>query len=399
MPDDTVVSSSSSEPVGRAPIGGTKVARRIRTLMVSTSFPADLEDWRGLFMRHLADALGRHQAVSLQLWAPPGEVHADVAFDLQGKEREWLKRLMAAGGIAHLARRHRVRGMAEVARLMLFLRAVYRRHASTDVLHVNWLQNALPLQHDGRPLLVTVLGTDMQLLKLPMMSTLLRRVFRGRQVAICPNADWMLGPLRDAFGDLARVEFLPFGIDPGWFRVDRQPEARPARWLAVTRLTRDKLGPLFEHGAPWFATGERELHLFGPMQEHIDVPDWVHYHGPASPDTLRDIWFPTAVGLVTLSQHAEGRPQVMLEAMASGLPILASNLPAHASFLRHGETGWLCASAEGLGEGIIQLEDAATNRRIGRASRDWAAVNVGTWDDCAERYVRIYRGLLEAASR
>ena len=43
------------------------------------------------------------------------------------------------------------------------------------------------------------------------------------------------------------------------------------------------------------------------MQESADLPDWVNYHGPASPGTLCREWFPSAHGLITLSQHAEGR--------------------------------------------------------------------------------------------
>src|SRR3546814_9782056 len=91
----------------------------------------------------------------------------------------------------------------------------------------------------------------------------------------------------------------------------------PNRWVVVSRLTRNKIGPLFEWGQPAFASPERELHLYGPMEEEVELPGWVHYHGPASPRLLADEVFPAARGLITLSQHAEGRPQVLLEAMRS----------------------------------------------------------------------------------
>jgi hypothetical protein len=368
------------------------MTRPTRIMLVATSYPRDLGDWRGLFIRHMADALGRRGELDVGMWAPPGERLEAVRDLTNDADRAWLARLMDAGGIAHLWRRAPLRGPIEALSLLRRLHRAYRQH-DADLRHVNWLQNALPLPADRCPLLVSALGTDMKLLALPLVRQRLRRVFGQRATAIRPNAEWMVEPLRQAFGDVADVRFLSFGIDPAWFEVNRAP-ATPSRWLAVTRLTRGKLGPLLERGARWFATGERELHLFGPMQEQVEVPDWVHYHGPIGPEALRRDWFPTATGLVTLSRHAEGRPQVMLEAMAAGLPILASDMPAHANFLRHGDSGWLCDPSGDLAPALEALEDPARNAAIGHAAREWVAREVGTWDDCAARYVDSYRMLL-----
>ena len=369
-------------------------------LMVSTSYPADLQDWRGLFMRHLADALGRHPAIDLTLWAPPGETGSGVRLDVTASEREWLGSLMRAGGIAHLVRRGGLRGATSAMQLLRALRNVYRRNADSDAFHVNWLQNALPLPRGPQPLLVTVLGTDMQLLRLPFMRVLLRRAFRGRPVAICPNADWMLPELTDAFGDLATVRFVPFGIDPRWFALERRLDAHSTpKWLCVTRITKGKIGPLFEWTESMFAHGRAELHLFGPMQEQIDLPPWVRWHGPASPESLRETWFPQAHGLITLSQHAEGRPQVMLEALASGLPVVASRLPAHDDLLAGGDGGVICDSPGAVRIALDALADPSANRTLGLRGRARMQADIGTWDDCAQRYVSLYRELQERVRR
>lgn len=368
----------------------------IRTLMVSTSYPSDASDWRGVFIRSLAEALARRPDVSLRLWSPPGEMPAALDYVATASERAWLARLMEAGGISHLVRQGGWRGWTAPLRLLSMLRAAYRRQRDVDLYHVNWLQNALVLPRDGRPLLMSVLGNDLQLLRVPGMRTLLRRICRSRAVAICPNAEWMVPVLESTFGDCATVVPVVFGIDPQWYALQRAPRQHDAaHWLCITRLTRAKLGPLFEWCKPSFERTARTLHLFGPMQEHTDIPDWVEYHGPATLESLMHEWFPMASGLITLSRHAEGRPQVMLEAMAAGLPIIASSLPAHANFLDHGDTGWLCDDAQSLGAGLIALEDAATNRRIGANAREWVTRHVGTWDDCAERYVKIYRSLVQ----
>jgi glycosyltransferase involved in cell wall biosynthesis len=227
-----------------------------------------------------------------------------------------------------------------------------------------------------------------------MVTHLVRRALRGRKAVICPNADWMQAPLQDAFGDLAEVQPVAFGIDPVWYSLERRTEAGPPRWLAVTRLTRDKLGPLLEWSEPLFRGRDRELHLFGPMQEAMALPEWVHYHGPATAAQLSGEWFPRAQGVITLSRHAEGRPQLMLEAMAAGLPIIASRMPAHASLVQPGQTGALCDTSDDYEKALVELEQPETNRRMGAAARQFIRAEVGTWDDCAGRYVAHYQRLL-----
>ena len=364
--------------------------------MTSTSYPRDANDWRGIFIRNMADSISRIPGIRLALWAPPGDLPADVTSATLPNEEIWLRRLMDQGGVSHLMRSGNLRAIGAPAKLLSLLRRCYKRSTEADLYHINWLQSALPLPDDGKPALITVLGNDLKLLRLPLMRPLLRRVMRRRKVVLCPNADWMEQPLRAAFGDVAHIQPISFGIDKEWYEIERGMAA-PPRWLAVTRLTADKLGALFEWSAPLFRDGRRELHVFGPMQEQIYVPDWVHYHGPASPETLNKAWFPYATGLITLSRHAEGRPQVMLEAMAAGLPIIASDMPAHASIIRHQQTGALCRSAAEYADALNRLEDPAVNQQYGESARRLAQDLMGTWDDGARRYATVYHRLLESS--
>jgi glycosyltransferase involved in cell wall biosynthesis len=370
--------------------------KKLKSFMVSTSYPADLSDWRGLFIRHLSDALARRSDLSLKLWAPPGQTHTNIETGTTTHESIWLAQLMKDGGIAHLLRNGGINRFTAPMKLMSFLRQAYRRNHSVDLYHINWLQNAIPVPDNGKPLLVTVLGTDMQLLKLPMMKNLLRHKFRQHPTTICPNAEWMVIPLQEAFGTVAKIKFIPFGIDSAWFEMERNffLQEKPL-WIVVTRLTKAKLGPLFEWCEAMLHKQPRQLHLFGPMQEPIDVPDWVNYHGPVSPEQLEKNWFPRAQGLITLSRHAEGRPQVMLEAMAAGLPILASRLPAHENIVFDEKTGWICDSQKQFSDRLDQLESTENNIRYGQNARAWVAREIGTWDDCAARYNSAYREITQ----
>jgi len=313
----------------------------------------------------------------------------------------WLRKLLNQGGIAHLLRRHPIMGGIQAIGLLRRLRRVYRDFAvfdqSTAVVHANWIQNALPLKGTNLPVLITVLGSDLALLRLPGMVAMVRAMLRGRAAILAPNADWMLPVLEKNFGDLAEVRTIPFGVHGRWFAVERQPEANGfGDWLMVSRVTRAKLGHLLDWGEGLFGE-QRKLHLLGPMQENIELPGWIEYHGPTNPEDLVSEWFPKVQGLLTLSTHDEGRPQVMIEAMAAGLPILATDLPAHRDLLADGRTGYLVRTRDELVRMLDILDDPQENLRIGKAAQSWVRETVGTWDDCAERFVSAYNDILDRA--
>jgi len=363
--------------------------------MASTSFPENAQDWRGRFIADMAASLARKEEVALTLWAPPGMLPDGVSSAVTPGDARWLKCLSTQGGIAHLLRMRKVSAVYAALQLLIRLARIYRKE-DVGVCHINWLQNALPLLGTNKPALITVLGSDLRLLRLPGMTTLLRLMLRNRRAILAPNAEWMRKGLEQAFGDVARILPIPLGVDDAWFAVERRPTFETCHWLAVTRLTRKKIGNLFAWGEGLFGR-QRQLHLFGPMQENIVLPDWVHYHGPTYPSELANNWFPQACGLITLSDHDEGRPQVMLEAMAAGLPVIASDLPAHRDIIRHQKNGWLAAATNDFRDGLVYLEDEGRNLDMGMAARAWARDFVGTWDDCAERYVVAYRQLMGPA--
>lgn len=367
----------------------------MRVLTTFTSYPTEPDDWRGRFIYDLVANLSEHPDVDLRAWGPPGPMPLETSYIASSSEAAWLSKLMSGGGIAHQLRNSPLSGLLLGLRLSAMLGRVYRRNRDVDVVHVNWASNAIPLLGTRLPAVISVLGTDFRLLRSAIVRTATRAALRGRTALIAPNAQWMVPELHSWFGNNARIRSIPFGIDSRWYEIARtKTDHHARRWLAVIRVTEKKIGPLFRWGQQYFDSGN-ELHLIGPMQESISIPDWVHFHGPASPDQLATDWFPDAHALISLSEHDEGRPQVLLEAMAAGIPVVASDIPAHADIIEDGNTGLLVRSQVDLRNAIETLSNPDTARRIGHAAQVYVQQNFGTWRDCAQRYVEAYREVLQ----
>ena len=370
-----------------------------RIFLTSTSYPRSESDWQGLFIREMLGALARRGESEIYYWGPSGPMPERVEYAGSDSDTQFLDGLAERGGIAHLLRSRPFVGVSSGVSLTRRMRRAIRTHKTRyDLLHLNWLQSALAIPGDGNKALITILGTDYKLLEIPGIAALLRRRFSRNRIVLAPNAGWMEDRLAREFGNQAvRVQCVPFGIDRRFYGIEYTPDRTARRWITVLRITRSKIGPLLEWSRDLAGNGD-EFHLFGPMQEEVTLPPWIRYHGPVTPDTLINEWYPQATAMVTLSQHDEGRPQVLLEAMASGIPVIASRIPAHSDLLESAAGGLIVDSKDEFTAAIRTLSDTDTRVTHGRAARESMKTSYGNWDDCAARYHALYSELVPGSN-
>lgn len=92
--------------------------------------------------------------------------------------------------------------------------------------------------------------------------------------------------------------------------------------------------------------------------------------------------------------------QVMLEAMASGLPVVSANAPSARALVVDGESGILCQprAVDQYAEAIGTLvEDPVRRKAMGAAARN--ASSAYSWDRASESVAKIYAELLGQAER
>jgi glycosyltransferase involved in cell wall biosynthesis len=99
-----------------------------------------------------------------------------------------------------------------------------------------------------------------------------------------------------------------------------------------------------------------------------------------------------------LPSRAEGLSNALLEAMACGLPVITSNIPANAAVIEHERNGLLFTVEDpaSLADGVNSLIDSTDLReRLGKNARQTVEKQYGL-DFIAERYIALYQEMLSA---
>ncbi len=188
----------------------------------------------------------------------------------------------------------------------------------------------------------------------------------------------------------SRLHFLPNVVDTGRFRPTRAQARRPVTLLTVGRIVEEKRFDLFISalarlrselklrvegwivGPPQDARLAQELEAqgarLGLVQGALRFLGGVSDMAPLYP--LADI--------CVLASDFEGTPNVLLEAMACGLPVVATKVGGVPQIVQHGETGFLCGrnDLDGLVAALARLgSDEALRTELGNHAREYVVQN------------------------
>lgn len=369
------------------------------TIAVLTDlWPSASEPHSGSFVRAQVEALGarfRHAVLVPQLLLP--RLHARVwGSAVQGWQEGWE----APPPPHRLLRYPMVRvpngGEAE-ARAAGARLALHRGRERPALVHGHFLYEVgvaavRMAQALGVPSVVTVHGTDGRWLA----DGGVQERFRARMLAAARAVDRLvvveegLAERLVAAGVPAkRIAVVPMGVDESLFRPSSREEARaalgldPLRRLVVFvgRATPEKGIDVLDRAAAQLGP-DVDVVVVGPGEDPRAT-------GPVPPAKVAR-WL-SAADVFCLPSFAEGMPVSVLEALASGRPVVASGVGGVPTQVDHGRTGFLVAP------GDADALAAALTTALGR---DWpeeelrAASEPFWWPRIAGRLADIYDGLI-----
>ena len=139
----------------------------------------------------------------------------------------------------------------------------------------------------------------------------------------------------------SKIIEIPAGIEESWISSVKSPIGNPKRFVFSGRFeTRKGLDELNSTLRRLIHEKAFEFHFIGPIPESKKVySEKIVYHGIISEETEMKKLL-ASMDILVCPSHSEGMPNVILEAMASGLSVIATDVGA-TSKLVSSENGWL----------------------------------------------------------
>jgi glycosyltransferase involved in cell wall biosynthesis len=208
-----------------------------------------------------------------------------------------------------------------------------------------------------------------------------------------------LQALARRFAPELEIAVIPNGVDTAMFhpRESREKSRGPVRLLFVGRVVFQKgLDVLLAALAQLPRDGDWQLEIIGDGDRRsaleaeaarLGVAARIRFAGWCRRTEIAERY--RAADVFVFPSRDEGMPNVVLEAMASGLPIVATAIAGNEELVRDGENGFLVPPDDpaALAAALVRIvADANAREQMSRASRVRIEREY-TWPQIARRYL------------
>ena len=401
----------------------------MRVLFITSAYPTHRDDARGIFIHRLARELCR-QGIQVTVIAP-GAPSASSRETMDGVEihraKYWIQRWQhlatdLSGIVPNLKQRPWLLFQVPPLISALTWKAV-QLAKSADIIHAHWLYPAgiagvIVSKMRKVPLVVTSHGGDLNIARHSKALTFLsRRVSLASSKCVAVSEDLCeqfvsFGISRD------KVAWIPYGVDSigttdSTRLCERNLYLENFRALQGTRLL--YLGSLNDRKSvetlisAYHNLVQRGYSVVcaivgsGPTKDKLirmardRSLRGILFLDPVSPSEV-PAWMAAAHVLV-LPSLSEGRPVVVLEAMAMGTPVIATDIPGTRELVRHGETGFLFSPGDS--EQLTRCLELAINNKhqllaMGQHAKGCVERDQLTTLQIARKYIFLYDSVIHS---
>ena len=256
-----------------------------------------------------------------------------------------------------------------------------------------------------KPVVITARGSDVMLFARFALARAMIRSAAGSAAGIITVSKALKNELVRLGVQPAHIRVLRNGVDLKMFRpADREKTRRDLRFdgstlLSVGRLIALKGHDLVIEALPRLPDYQLVIVGDGPERAALEalarrtgVAERVRFLGVIEHDKLPSVF--SAADALVLASSREGWPNVLLEAMACGTPVVVSNIPGIAEVVTD-RVGVMMPerTPAGVAAAVERLFSAPCNRLdIRRYAEDFS------WDETSKGQMSLFQEILEAAN-
>jgi len=283
----------------------------------------------------------------------------------------------------------------------------------SDIIHAQWALSGLVgvfiKMFIKKPLIITIRGSD---LKYALKSSLFKRII----MFVFRRADYIIAVSEDLKKDIAllgiennKISMIPNGIDTDLFKLRSKALIRKKLKLPldkkiilfVGRLTKDK-------GISYLIQAFNKLDHsflllligFGPdkpfFRKITEKNNNITFLGEKEHDQVAE--YMNASDVFILPSLSEGRPNVILEAMASGLPIIATNVGGIPEMMQGNKNGFLIkkSNVNDIITAVRKIFDnPSKTKKMKLSNLKKIKEGQSSWDNTCKKHIKIYNSLMQ----
>ncbi len=406
--------------------------QRLRILVVTSSFPRFPGDSSGVFILSLCKELLK-LGIDIEVLAP----HDDGC----KRHENWggiqvsrfpyfyplrFQRLCYGAGILKNMKESPMALMQLPSFVLAELSYAFRiaQKRKFDLVHAHWsipqgFTGIFLRKLFGIPCVTSLHGSDIYGLRAPLLRSLNGRVILGCN-ACTANSQATARTARRISGREG-IQILPMGVDIDFFREKVCPEPLPHGLgkedkiiLYAGRLIELKGVDYLIKSLPEVLQkqGEAKLVIVGSgpcrndlvsLSERLNLQDKVIFLDAVSQEELARYYSVARVfvlpSIVSDEGETEGLGLVLLEAMASGVPVIGTGVGGISDIIKDGETGLLALqkNPHDLAEKILKLlADETLRKRVTQKGFDFVKQEF-SWGIVARKFMKIYEDVLLCA--
>ncbi len=394
----------------------------LQVAVLTTSFPLEPTSTSGVFVQRLVQNLP--SCIDAIVVTPCASKLASLVKITRYKTicfkyapRTWQVLAHEPGGIPVALRRRK----ALILLLPVFLGAMFiaclRVSRTCNLIHANWSVNGLVAGLagiiTGTPVITTLRGADVTKAEKSKLYEIILRLCLCLSKRLIAVSEAIYNQLSNDFPEhIDKLVFLPNGVDQSFLKIshcDKSIQSKNNSALQILTIgsliprkgIKDIIGALGlikEQGSTFefkiIGAGAEEDNL-KQLAISTGISDQVHFLGNISPQEIPHHF--AKADLFVLASYSEGRPNVILESLAAGVPVIAAQIDGVIELIKENITGLLFTPGDAsyLAKQINRVkDDQAFRHELAQRGKELILGKGLLWPNVGVQYAEIYNQVI-----